>query len=287
MASKLKFNYGRPVNPLQFTTSPEGYNAPAASPRELAALDLESLDGLYSHMIDKSPSVEFLTLVGRSSRGENPQIGTLLRRETILLKGKFANENGFALPRFATVGELLDFFEFWDPAAAEEVFRANWNSLPASMRTYPEFRAYVELHPEEIFPLDKAFTQLGPLRSRLNQYVMTTEDSEEFLKQAFRQYVLSLGSEDSKAAERLKVEVENSGAVMQLFRNKIFAFLHMPAGMALRIPVAVTAADYTLSRVEDRPSPFSRQSSTNSGPFRNGPYSPYSKPSSMDHNTKP
>ncbi len=271
LSSKVSFSYGRPVNSMQFTESPDGYDAPIASPRELGALELSSIDGFYSRMIGTSPSAEFITLGVRNRRGEKPQVGTILRRETILLKNKFALENGFALPRFTSVDEILDFFEFWDPAAAEELFRANWNLLPASIKTYQDFRIHLNHHPDEVFSPEKAFTQLAPLRTRLSQYMMTTEDSEEFLRLAFRQYIMSLGAEDMEAVERLKNEMSRSSSAMNLFKNKIFPFLHIPAGMSLRIPVAVSADNYTLSRVEDRPSAFARPSTDfHSGPFGGG-----------------
>jgi len=280
LVSRIKFQYGRPVNPMQFTHSPDGYNAPVASPRELTAIGVETTGDFYSELIGRSPSVEFITLAVQNTRAGAP-LGTILRRETLLLNNKFAEQNGIALPRFANVRELLDFFEFWDPTATEEVFRANWNSLPFSMRTYEDFRPYVEMNQDEVFPHDKMFNQLAALRMRLNQYAMTTADSEEFLKRAFRHYVLSLGDEDSKVVAKLKMDTETTSGIIQLFRSKFFPFLHMPAGMALRIPVAVTSSQYNLSRVDDSSFSFSNRPTTARS---NGPFTDHR---SMDHSNKP
>jgi hypothetical protein len=109
---------------------------------------------------------------------------------------------------------------------------------------------------------------------------MTTADSQDFLKQAFVRYFLSQVNEDAKAAESLANEVmSNSGSRIQLFRQKLFPFLHMPAGMSLRIPVAVSAANYRLSRVDESHVSFEQTPRRHQGPFYD--------PRPMDHSSKP
>jgi hypothetical protein len=277
LASRIKFVYVRPVNPLQFTRAPEGFDAPVASPRELTALDLNPMEGFYSRLVGTSPSAEFVTMASKSSANEGVRVGTLLRRETLVLKNNFAKENGFALPRFASPKDLLDFFDFWDPKASEEVFRANWAGLPSGMRTYEEFRAFLET--TSIFSAEGVYSQLAPLRSRLYQYVMTTKDAEEFLRQALRRYILSLASQEPAAVQGLNVNLLNSATTMRFFREKFFPLLHFPDGMAMRIPIGVSSDDYILSRVEDSHVPATQPLLTLRGPVFD--------PRALDHDAKP
>jgi hypothetical protein len=279
VAARAQFSYSRPVNPIQFNKSPEGYDAPIASPRELAALDLDKLKTFYSSLVGNSPSVEFTTLASKIERGGLlPEFATYLRRETYVLQPRFARENGFSLPSFRNAFDMLDFFDFWDPQAGPELFRASWTSLPKGTRTYAQFRAYVKGNAEN-FEFN-SYQQLAPLRSRLYQYVMTAEDLDDFLKQALRRYIHSLGSVNAPEAQTLADSLTNSGNMLRFFREKLFPALHIPSGIVLRIPVAVSAKDYILSRVSDAPV-FPRPATY---PSMRGPFF---DPRTIDHDTKP
>ena len=250
LSQQIRFSYVRPIHLTQFVPAPEDFAGPILSPRDLAPYGLDYASGLYSNMVGHSPSAEFMVTALSETRDTPDSIGNLLRRESAVLNPSAAKRMGFAIPRFASVTAMFDFFEFWDPKACEETFRTNWKGLPKDVRTYDEFRAYLEAHADELNLQENAYARLAPMRTRLNQYVMTTADLEDFLGQAINLWVMHLGAHDPTGSlSQVRMDVDTVGKTLYVFRERVLPFLHMEDGLSLRVPVGVTSGDYALARV--------------------------------------
>jgi hypothetical protein len=243
----IRFNYLEPVK------SRLSGDAPLVSPNALTKLDLGLLNPFYSSLVSGSNMVGFELLATAEGHlplvlnGENP-------REAFRLNDAFARANGMMLPRLRDPTELYDFIAAKDPATARKFFEKNRDLVPATVTTPEEFRIHLE-HAvmDYIFPQDKQFDRLFLLRSRLIDFVMTAEDGEAFLREAFRIYLSNLSVERPVAYLMNVQELSTPAGFQNIFAWEFLQFVGWERGVALQIPVSVPAAEAPKIRVETWP----------------------------------
>lgn len=242
MAADIRLHYLRPHD-LRAT----GAYPPLASPAELRRFGLrERAESYYSRLIGGSPSVGFDLWATRfSERAFN--LGSHLALDTLRLDDDFASSAGFVLPHLNGPLDLLRVMAKWSPRSLDQLAHAMRYSLPHSVRTGPELLAYAEsVNPETLFG-DPA--RLAPLRERLADLFMVTDDAEDFLRQTFERYLLWSAERDAAGFRALVREFGQVGGAQRLFRREFLGELGW-SGISLRVPTSVPVSQFTILRAE-------------------------------------
>ncbi len=240
MSRQVRISYSRPP----VFQRDEGIHPPIPSARELVKQKLSSADGsFHSWLLGNSPSVEFeASLV--SGRARMPS--------ALHLRDEFAAAEGFVLPLFNNVEELLTFFEVWDPSALDRVVMYNRMSLPNKINSGETLMAKLrsgEMMVDEIFPSTQP-ERLAALREKLSDFVMTDKDAREFIQRAFELYALSRAGENEREFRRFKTDLNGALGPQNIFLRGFMAFAGLP-GLTLHVPVSVPAQAYSI--VRDQP----------------------------------
>lgn len=232
----LSYSTPRPARLL------DGVTPPLPSPRELLKSGLRlSEEDYYSTLLNGSPSAAFRVKLSTGST----------RPPAIYLRDDVAQSQGFVMPHFDNVESLIAFFEVWDIEALDEVVRANRMAFPFTVKTGRQMLNYFQTNViglDQVFP-PQAPERLSVLREKLKDYVLSEEDARTFFREAFHLYTIHLAQTQPTSYAHLASALRDKKTMAsgdRLFR-KFFEFIEIP-DLDLRIPVAATAADYTIER---------------------------------------
>ncbi len=227
-----------------------GTAQPMASPREIKRLGIsDPNEELFSQLIQGSPSVGFE--VWGSRYGESPKyLNAKTGRDKIALSMGLAKEHGYFLPAIKNLKELFTFFSFWDTSALQELLDTQRYSFPSHVQNVNDLLRYLDNDKAKlVFSRQNMFSQLAPLRTRLGQYVLTEQDGAELFRYAIEHYLLNLADLDPHAFAAIVGEMRVPGGFQNLFNRRVLPFLYL-SSMQLRIPVAVSPADYYIMRMD-------------------------------------
>lgn len=248
MAQRLAFHYIY----IRLVEPAPALEGPLLSARELSRWDLNmdvTNSRFYSKLVGTSATVGFEAVVNSGSDEHSSLVRMKHDFEALKLDSSFARTNGFVLPRFENVVQMMDFFAQWDSATLDEVFRLNRMSLPNSVNTVDRFHDYVAETPfRQTFPEDKTFDRLAPFRTKLMNFVLTTQDGERLLRESFRQWLLFTASQLPQTFAEFEAEWNVRQGLNHIFTDEFLHAIHMESGLGLRIPVGVTARHFRVVR---------------------------------------
>lgn len=215
--------------------------APLASARELHQLSgVVTNETFYSRLVDHAPSVEFDLLGQNRDMRELPP-------HWIQLDDSFADDAGFFGPGPEDALALVQIVQRFAPEAVAQTlgdlrlagfvpFRiANETALVAWLTSVG---GWLRLPDRELF------ARLAPLRERLGDGVLTTDDGREFLRTALVRYLLQF-SEQPDGLVQLNRDWRNTGFVANFIRTRFLPAIGWE-NMRLRIPLSVPPEKYTV-----------------------------------------
>lgn len=226
---------------------------PLVSDREMRSLGWIGNTSYYSDLIGGSSTVDFAV---EAVRGEQPlynlhgraaQVGVVLHRNTAL-------RHGLMLPHFIDLQTAVNFVMNWDPEVLSRLFHRNRLLLPlniVSPEYFAQFLGYGDLH--DLFQSEELYDRFAPLRQSLHKYVLTVEDGETFLREAFARYLLAqnqrLNRDENKRFSFLQWKI--NGGAQSMYAISFQQWLGM-SGFEVRVPIAVPCRDYSILRLNSR-----------------------------------
>lgn len=248
-ADRQQFHFLRALNIRRDT----GYFPPIVSPRELQKYGSIAPTSFYSQLVGTSNAVELTTVAldaGADPLSVNAGFTGLYAR----INDGLVQSQGFMLPGFRDVPELLQFFRIWQPEAFEELFRANRQNIPSQIRTLEDFTKYLidDENARRTFGWGSAAERLAPLRRRLGDFVLTTTDAKSFLWEAFNHYLLYQASYSPHIYKKLYATMNEPGGMNTVFAKAFLPFMGWSRA-SLFIPAVIPARNFTVLRFDAPP----------------------------------
>lgn len=245
MVESLRFHFMR-ARPYEADPS---LHEPIVSLHALTRAGLTSRNyDFFSDLMGETNTVEFRVVPTHTQVDIPASINGTSPLDSYSLDRSFARDSGYLLPVLHSVSDVFNLFDAHEPEAIGDLFRYLRYSLPSDVaegdrRTQLQHLLTPGIH-AEIFPKGKMFANLTPLRTRLQNYVLTVEDGEDYLREALRLYILSMAAMSPRDFKDVVYQWKIDVGAQALFKQDVMTFAGLPSGLALHVPEVVPAKYY-------------------------------------------